>query len=106
MSRRLNEIKTSLNFQIQNAITTAIAETVLPSIQNTLDMQGRDNFTMVDRGSKGLHVGTRTTNFTKQDQRFSGLQRNPEAENAQKTWENRLNASFAQEKCRYMSRQS
>ena len=32
MSRRLNEIKTSLDSQIQNAITTAIVETVLPSI--------------------------------------------------------------------------
>ena len=40
MSRRLNEIKTSLNSQIQNAISVAIADTVLPSIQNVLEMQG------------------------------------------------------------------
>ena len=65
MSRRLNEIKTSLNSHIQDAITAAITNTVLPSIQNTLDMQGRANFTVVDRGSRWL-------------------QRNPEAENAQK----------------------
>ena len=39
MSRKLNEIKTSLNSQIQDAITTAIS-TLLPSIQNTLNMQG------------------------------------------------------------------
>ena len=47
MSRRLNEIKASLNSQIQNAITVAIADTVLPSIQNVLEMQGRSNFTVV-----------------------------------------------------------
>ena len=40
MSRKLNEIKSSLNSQIQDAFTTAIAEEVLPSIQNTLDTQG------------------------------------------------------------------
>ena len=40
MYRRLNEIKTSLNSQIQNAISVAIAYTVLPSIQNVLEMQG------------------------------------------------------------------
>ena len=40
MSRKLNEIKTSLNSQIQEAVTAAITNTVLPSIQNTLEMQG------------------------------------------------------------------
>ena len=39
MSRKFNEIKSSLKSQIQDAITTAIAEKVLPSIQNTLDIQ-------------------------------------------------------------------
>ena len=48
MSRRLNEIKSSLNSQIKNAVSAAIADTVLPSIQNTLEMQGRTNFAMVD----------------------------------------------------------
>ena len=33
VSGRLNEIKDGLNFQIQDAIPTAIAEKVLPSIQ-------------------------------------------------------------------------
>ena len=32
MSRRLNEIKSSLNSQIKNAVSAAIADTVLPSI--------------------------------------------------------------------------
>ena len=45
VSRKLNEIKDSLNSQIQDAITTALIEKVLPSIQNTIDMQGEANFT-------------------------------------------------------------
>ena len=56
MSRKLIEIKTSLNSQIQEAITDAITSTVLPSIQNALEMQERPNFTMVDRRSDGLHL--------------------------------------------------
>ena len=41
MSRKLNEIKNSLNFQIQGAIGSAITAKLLPSIQNRLEMQGR-----------------------------------------------------------------
>ena len=33
MSRNLNEIKTSLNFQIHDEISNAITEKILPSIQ-------------------------------------------------------------------------
>ena len=40
MARKLNEIKTGLNSQIQDAITAVITSTVLRSIQNTLNMQG------------------------------------------------------------------
>ena len=40
VTRRLNEIKDSLHFQIQKAITTAVTEKVLPSIQISLDTQG------------------------------------------------------------------
>ena len=54
MSRKLNEIRSSLNSQIQDAITAAITEKVLPSIQNTLSMQGRGNFTVVNQRSSGL----------------------------------------------------
>ena len=64
MSRKLSEIKSSLNFQIQNRISAAIADTVLPSFQNTLDMQGRTNFTVADRGSNGLDERSSSTNFT------------------------------------------
>ena len=62
MSRRLNEIETSRNSQIQDAITYAITSTVLPSIQNTLEMQGRANFTMVYRGLARPHPGPRAAN--------------------------------------------
>ena len=106
MIRRLNEIKTSINSQIHNAITAAITERVLPSIQNTLDMQGRVNFTVADQGSSGLHVGPRTASFTVEDRRSSGLKRNPEAENSQETWENRPKRCFTQENSREISRES
>ena len=106
MSRRLNEIKTSLNSQIQNAITAAITDTVLPSIQNVLEMQGRPNFAVVDRASNGPHPGPRTGNSTAEDQRSSGRQRNPEVGNSQKTWENRPKTCFTQENSRLRSRES
>ena len=48
---RLKEVKSSLNSQILDAIST---EKVLPSIQNTLDAQGRANFSVMDRRSSGL----------------------------------------------------
>ena len=54
MSRKLNENKSSLNSQIQDAITTVITEKVLPSTQNTLHTQGRTNYTAVDWRSTGL----------------------------------------------------
>ena len=53
ISRKLNEIKTSLNFQIQDAISNAITEKILPSIQNTLERQGSGNYTLVDQGASG-----------------------------------------------------
>ena len=106
MSRKLNEIKTGSNSQIQDSISTAIAEKVLPSVQNTLETQGRVNCTMVDRGSNGLQDSPRATNFTMADRRSSGLQRNSEVEDTQKTWENRPRKCFTQENSRQMSRQS
>ena len=106
MSRKLNEIKTSLNSQIQEAITNAITSTVLPSIQNTLEMQGRSNFTMVDRRSNGLHPSPRSTEFTIEDQRSSGLQRNAEVGYSQKTKGNLPKTCFTQENSRLRSRES
>ena len=106
MTTKLNEIKTSVNSQIRDAITAAITSTVLPPIQNTLDMQGRANFTVVDRASNGLHQGLKMTNYTVEDLRSSELQRNPEAENSQKTWDKRPETCFMQENNRQMTRQS
>ena len=88
MSRKLNEIKTSLNSQIQDAISDVITEKILPSFQNTLEMQARVNYTTVDRGSIELHDSSKSANFTTGDRRSSGLKWNSEVENAQKRWEN------------------
>ena len=87
MSRMLNENRSSLNSQIQDAISTAIAEKVLPSIQNTLNVQGKSNFTVEDR-------------------RSSGLQRSPGAVNSPKTWKNRPKSLFTQENQRQISTES
>ena len=64
VSRRLNDIKDGLNFQIKDAITMAIAKKVLPSIQKTIDTQCRDNFIVVDPESDGLQENPYTNNFT------------------------------------------
>ena len=106
MSRKLNEIKTGLNSQIKDAITAAITSTVLPSIQNTLEMQGRPNFTMADRESNGPHPSPRSTDFTLKDRRSSVLQWNAEVGNSQKTWENCSRTCFTQENSRLRSRES
>ena len=63
MSRKFNEVKTNLSSQVQEAISAAIANTVLPAIQNTLETQGRLDFTMVDRGSDGLHLSPKADRF-------------------------------------------
>ena len=106
MSRKLNEIRESLNYQIHDAITSEITEKVLLSIQNTLGKQGRVNYTVVDQGSCGPHEGTKSANFTTVDQDWSGLQRNPKVESGQKTRKNRSKTWFTQEDCRQISRQS
>ena len=106
MSRRLNEIKSSLNSQIQNAISAAIADTVLPSIQNTLETQGRTNFTIMGRGSNELHPSSKAGDFTKEDRRSNGLQWNSGAENPLKTWENRPKMCYTHESNRLRSRES
>ena len=89
MSRKLNAIKESLNYQIHDAISSAITDKVLPSIQNTLSKHGKVNYTVVDSGSRGPHEGPTVENYTTVEQRSSGLQRNPEIENSPKTREKR-----------------
>ena len=87
VARRIHEIKSSLDFQIQNAISTAIEEKVLPSIQNTLIMQGRTNCNVMDR-------------------RSSGLQGSRGAENPQKSWTNRHKSDITLRNCGLVSRES
>ena len=96
VSRKLNEIKISLDFQIQDAISNAITEKILPSIQNTLEAQGKGNYTRVDQGSSELQDSTRATRFIMRDRRSSGLQRDSEVENAQKAWGNCPGKCFMQ----------
>ena len=81
-------------------------EKILPSIQNTLEAQGRMNYTLVDRESNRLQDGPKAAIFTTRDRRSSGLQRNSEAETAQKSWENCLRKCFMHQNSRQMSRQS
>ena len=102
MSRKLDEIKNGLNIQIQNAISSAITEKILSSIQK----QKRVNYTLVDRGSIGLQDRAKSTNFNTGDRRSGELQWNSEVENARKSWENRPRKCFMQENSRLTSRQS
>ena len=48
ITRKVNDTRTSLDSQIQEAIKTAITEKILPSIENSLVAHGRANLTMVD----------------------------------------------------------
>ena len=79
MSRKTNGKRSSMNSQIQDAITSAIAEKVLPSIQNTLNVQGKGNFIVKDRTS-------------------SALQRSPGAVKPPKTWESHTQTKFQSRK--------
>ena len=106
LSRNLNEIKTSLNSQIQNAILAATTNTVLPSIQNTLNMQGEPNFTIVDPRSNEPHQGLKAASSASKDLRSSERQRNPGAEITQETWGKRYKTSPVEGDHRHMSRDS
>ena len=53
MSGKPYEIRSSVNAQTRDAIDTAITENVLPSIQNTLGVQVRSNFTVEDESPVG-----------------------------------------------------
>ena len=81
MSRKLNEIKESLNYQIRDAISNAITDQILPSIQNTLSKHGKVDYTVMDQRSSGPHEGPSTENYTKVDHRSGGLQWKLENEN-------------------------
>ena len=95
-----------MNSQIQNAISAAITNTVLPSIQNTLNMQGEPNFTIVDPRSNEPHQGLKAASSASKDLRSSERQRNPGAEISQETWGKRSKTSPVEGNHRHMSRDS
>ena len=80
-------IKSSLNSQTQDSISTAIDDKVLSSIQNTLDTLGRANFTVTN-------------------QRSSGLQGSLEAGNPRKVWGNCPKSGFTFRNQRHTFRES
>ena len=90
VTRKLKDIRSSSNLQIQVAINTAITETAHPSIENSLVAHGKANITTEDQRANGLQGSPRAPNFTMVDKRSRGLQRNSEVANPQKTKENRL----------------
>ena len=106
MSRKLNEIKTSMNYQIQNAINHAITEKVLPSIQNTLERQGRAGLTIVDQRSDEPHPDLGTVNPNMGDLKSGERQRNPGANNALGAWEKRSKIYTNHLNCKQRSRDS
>ena len=106
MSRKLTEIRNSLNSQIQEAINCVMTETVLPSIQKTLGTHGNVNYIAMDQTSVGPHKSPSSTNFVSRDHKSSGPQWNSEVGNAQKSWEKCPRKRFIQENSRQMSRQS
>ena len=106
LSRKLNEIKTSLNSQIQNAISAVITNTVLPSIQNTLNMQGEPNFTIMISRSNEPQQGLKAASSASKDLRSSERQRNPGVEITQETWGKHSKTSPVEGNLRHMSRDS
>ena len=106
MSRKLNEIKNSLSIQIQDAISCAITEQILPSIRNTLQARRRTKRSTMDRGSIEPQERDRATGLSRRDKRSSELQRNSEVENSHNIWVNHPRKCFMQENIRQMSRQS
>ena len=105
MSRKLNEIKDSLNNQIQDAVSSAITEQILPSIQNTLQTQGKAKRNTMDRGSIERQERVKVTGSFIRDKRSAERQRNPEVDNSQNIWENHPRKCFMRENIRQMSRQ-
>ena len=106
VTRKLNDIRSSLNLQIRETINAAIIEKMLPSIENSLIAHGRANLTMEDQRASGLQGCLKAPNFTMADQRSRGLQSNSEVINPQKTKGNRLKMGFSRVNQREMSRDS
>ena len=106
MSRKLNEIKDSLNIQSQDAISSAITEQILPSIQNTLQTQRKTKRNTMDQGSNERQESVKATGTSTRDKRSSERQWKSEVDNIHNIWVNPPRKCFMQENIRQMSRQS
>ena len=87
---KFNDIKTNQNLQIHIAFNTANTEKVISSVENSLVAHERANLTR----SSGLQNSPRAPNFTMEDHWSSGLQRNSDIKNPQKTKGNRIKMGF------------
>ena len=73
MSRKFQEMQTSLNSQILDVINTAIDTRVLPSIKNAVKRQNSAKTTNLDLRSDGLHEDTAAPENSQEDLRSNRL---------------------------------
>ena len=73
MSRKFQEMQTSLNSQILDVINTAIDTRVLPSIKNVVRRQNSAKNTNLDLRSDGLHQDTAAPENSQKDIQSSRL---------------------------------
>ena len=73
MSRKFQEMQTSLNSQILDVINTAIDTRVLPSIKNAVKRQNSAKNTNLDLRSDGLHEDTAAPENSQKDLRLTRL---------------------------------
>ena len=67
MSRKLNEIRNSLNSQIHEAINSVMTETVLHSIQITQGTHGSVNYITMDEAFAGPQKSPSSSSFVSRD---------------------------------------
>ena len=85
VTRKLTDIRSSQNLQIQEDIKTAITERVLIFIENSIVAHVRANLTVEGQRASGLQDRPRAPNFTMTDQGSRWLQRIFKVTNSQKT---------------------
>ena len=87
MSRKFQEMQTSLNSQILDVINTAIDTRVLPSIKNAVRRQNSAKNTSLDLRSDGLHEDTAAPGNSQKDLRSNRLH----PENTSKSYQDAQN---------------
>ena len=87
MSRKFQEMQTSLNSQILDVINTAIDTRVLPSIKNAVRRQNSAKNTSLDLRSDGLHEDTAAPGNSQKDIRSNRLH----PENTSKSYQDAQN---------------